>query len=143
MTVHISAPERTADSGVRTADALRELKELLGDRILLDDEVRDLYRSDFGRTVNRLPGAVARCTSAEEVAEVVRFCRERKITVDSRGQTHIQSGQTTPDGGLVLDTSVMNTIHEIDEAGETATVGCGVVWRDLVSATLAQGLIPR
>jgi cytokinin dehydrogenase len=137
MTVHI------AESVVRVADALRELKEILGDRILLDDEVRDLYRSDFGRTVNRRPGAVARCTSAEEVAEVVRFCRERKIPVTPRGQAHTQSGQATSDGGVLLDTSVMNTIDEIDEAGETATVGCGVVWRDLVSATLEKGLIPR
>lgn len=140
MTVH------TADSATSTADtssALRELKGLLGDRILLDDEARELYRSDFGRTVNRLPGAVARCTSAEEVAEVVRFCRERKIPVVPRGQAHTQSGQTTTDHGVVLDTSVMNTIHEIDEAGETATVDCGVVWRDLVTASLEKGLIPR
>src|SRR5437763_16396826 len=117
MTVH------SADTEVRVADALRELKGILGDRILLDDEVRDLYRSEFGRTVNRRPGAVARCTSAEEVAEVVRFCRERKIPVTARGQAHTQSGQATTDGGVLLDTSVMNTIHEIDEAGETATVG--------------------
>jgi cytokinin dehydrogenase len=137
MTVHI------ADSTVQVAEALRELKAVLGDRILLDDEVRDLYRSDFGRTVSRLPGAVARCTSAEEVAEVIRFCRERKIPVAPRGQAHTQSGQTTSEGGVVLDTSVMSTIHEVDEAGEMATVDCGVVWRDLVTATLAKGLIPR
>jgi cytokinin dehydrogenase len=140
MTVHTAD---SATSTADTADALRELKGLLGDRILLDDEARELYRSDFGRTVNRLPGAVARCTSAEEVAEVVRFCRERKIPVVPRGQAHTQSGQTTTDHGVVLDTSVMNTIHEIDEAGETATVDCGVVWRDLVTASLEKGLIPR
>ena len=91
MTVH------TADSATSTAAALRELKGLLGDRILLDEEVRDLYRSDFGRTVDRLPGAVARCTSAEEVAAVVRFCRERKIPVTPRGQAHTQTGQATTD----------------------------------------------
>jgi cytokinin dehydrogenase len=137
MTVHSTASE------ISVADALRQLKGILGDRILLDPEVRDLYRSDFGRTVNRLPAAVARCASAEEVAEVVRFCRERKIPITARGQAHTQSGQATSDGGVLLDTSVMSTIHEIDEAGETATVDCGVVWRDLVSATLAKGLIPR
>lgn len=140
MTVHTAD---TATSTADTADALRELKGILGDRILLDEEAREPYRSDFGRTVNRLPGAVARCASAEEVAAVVRFCRERKIPVMPRGQAHTQSGQTTTDRGVVLDTSVMNTIHEIDEAGETATVDCGVVWRDLVTATLEKGLIPR
>ncbi len=142
MTVHTADSVHSTDTA-DTAAALRELQGLLGDRILLDEETRQPYRSDFGRTVNRLPGAVARCTSAEEVAEVVRFCRERKIPVTPRGQAHTQSGQATSQGGVLLDTSVMNTIHEIDEAGETATVGCGVVWRDLVAATLEKGLIPR
>ena len=133
----------TVHSPMTTAEALRELKEILGDRILLDEEVRTLYRSDFGRMVDHLPAAVARCASAEEVAEVIRFCRERKIPVTPRGQAHTQSGQATSNGGVLLDTAVMNTIHEIDEAGETATVGCGVVWRDLVTATLTKGMIPR
>lgn len=133
----------TVHSPMTTAESLRELKEILGDRILLDEEVRALYRSDFGRMVDHLPAAVARCASAEEVAEVVRFCRERKIPVTPRGQAHTQTGQATSDGGVLLDTAVLNTIHEIDEAGEIATVDCGVVWRDLVTATLEKGLIPR
>jgi cytokinin dehydrogenase len=133
----------TVHTPTTPAEALRELKEILGDRILLDEEVRALYRSDFGRMVDHLPAAVARCASAEEVAEVVRFCRERKIPITPRGQAHTQTGQATSDGGVLLDTAVMNTIHEIDEAGEIATVDCGVVWRDLVTASLEKGLIPR
>ena len=126
-----------------TAEALRDLKEALGDRILLDDEVRASFRSDFGRMVDRLPGAVARCANAEEVAQVVRFCRERKIPVVARSQGHTQSGQATTDGGVLVDTSAFRTIHEIDEVNETATVDGGVVWRDLVHATTEKGLVPR
>ena len=133
----------TVHTAISTADALRELKAVLGDRILLDEEVRALYRSDFGRTVDRLPGAVARCASAEEVAEVIRFCRTKRIPIVPQGQAHTQSGQATTAGGVLLDTSAMAAIHEIDEAAETATVDCGVVWRDLVAATLAKGMIPR
>ncbi|HEX4966033.1 MAG TPA: FAD-binding protein [Thermoanaerobaculia bacterium] len=133
----------TVHSPLSTAEALRELKEVLGDRILLDAEVRALYRSDFGRKVDRLPGAVARCTSAEEVAAVVRFCRDRGIPLVPRGQAHTQSGQATTDGGVLLDTSSMATIHAIDETAETATVDCGVIWRDLTAAALAKGLVPR
>ena len=126
-----------------TAEALRDLKEALGDRILLDDEARASFRSDFGRMVDRLPGAVARCANAEEVAQVVRFCRERKIPVVARSQGHTQSGQATTEGGVLVDTSAFRTIHEIDEVGETATVDGGVVWRDLVRATTEKGLVPR
>jgi cytokinin dehydrogenase len=126
-----------------TAEDLRELKEALGDRLLLDEETRSRFRSDFGRMVDRLPGAVALCTSAEEVAEVVRFCRERKIPVVSRGQGHTQSGQATVQDGVLLDTAAMSAIHAIDPAGETATVDGGVVWRQLVEASLEHGLVPR
>jgi FAD/FMN-containing dehydrogenase len=125
------------------SESLRDLKEALGDRILLDDDVRDAFRSDFGRRVDRLPGAVARCASAEDVATVVRFCREHKIPVVARGQGHSQSGQSTTDGGVLIDTSSLRTIHEIDEAGETATVDAGVIWRELVQATVPLGLVPR
>jgi len=123
-------------------EALGELKAALGDRLLLDEAVRDACRSDFGRTVDRLPAAVARCRDAEDVAQVVRFCRAHRIPVVPRGQAHTQSGQATSEGGVVVDTSSMQTIHEIDAEGLTATVDCGVVWRDLVDATLAQGLVP-
>lgn len=140
MTVHSLT---TAANAGDTAEALRDLKVALGDRILLDEEVRNQYRSDFGRMVDRLPGAVARCTSAEEVAEVIRFCRERRIPVVPRGQAHTQSGQATTDVGVVVDTSSMQTIHEIDEAGETATVDSGVIWRQLVRAAMEKGMVPR
>src|SRR5580693_9034447 len=126
-----------------TAEALREIKQALGERILLDEEVRAHFRSDFGRVVDRLPAAVARCASAEDVAEVVRFCRERRIAIVPRGQAHTQSGQATSADGVVLDMAAMTVIHEIDAAGLTATVDAGVLWRDLVDATLAQGLVPR
>ncbi|HJX29128.1 MAG TPA: FAD-binding protein, partial [Thermoanaerobaculia bacterium] len=126
-----------------TAESLRDLKEALGDLILLDEDVRAQFRSDFGRVVDRLPGAVARCTSAEEVAQVIRFCRERKIPVVARGQGHSQTGQSTTDGGVLIDTSAMRKIHEIDEANEIATVDAGVVWRSLVEATVPLGLVPR
>ncbi|MDP9120135.1 MAG: FAD-binding protein [Acidobacteriota bacterium] len=133
----------TVHAPTTLAEALRDIQESLGERILLDPEVRALYRSDFGRLVDRLPAAVARCASAEEVAEVVRFCREKRIPVVARGQAHTQTGQATTEGGMLIDTTALATIHDVDEAGETATVDGGVTWRDLVERTLAHGLVPR
>ena len=133
----------TVQSPTPAAEALREIKEALGERILLEDETLALFRSDFGRMVDRQPGAVARCASAEEVADVVRFCRHKRVPLVPRGQAHTQSGQATTAGGVVLDTSAMAVIHDIDVAGETATVDGGVVWGDLVDATLRHGLVPR
>lgn len=129
-------------SSVSTEHALRELMQRMGDRIVLAEDTRSAFRTDFGRLVDRMPGAVARCTSAEEVAQVVRFAREHGIKVVARGQGHTQSGQATTVDGIVVDTSSMQKIHSIDAEKLVAVVDGGVVWRDLVSATLEQGLVP-
>ncbi len=129
-----------------TADvdsALTGLTEILGDRVSFDETDRGAFRTDFGRIVNRMPGCIARCTSSEEVAQVIRFCREHGIPVVGRGQGHTQTGQSTSDGGVLLDTSLMKTIYNIDAEGLTADCGGGLPWRELVENTVPLGLVPR
>jgi cytokinin dehydrogenase len=138
----------TVDTARPTTDILSELREVLGDRLLLAEEDRARARSDFGRMVDHLPAAVARCRDAADVAAVVRFCREHRIPVVPRGQAHTQSGQATSEGGVVVDTAEMAAISIAPQGpenpdGPTATCGAGVVWRDLVAASLEQGLVPR
>src|SRR4029078_12601321 len=77
-----------------------------------------------------------------EVAEVVRYCRQTGLPIVARGQGHTQTGQATTVGGVVIDTSAMQKIHEIDAEGLTATCDGGVVWRDLVAASVPLGLVP-
>lgn len=122
--------------------ALDALKEKLGDKLIFDQEVREQFKSDFGRVVERIPGAVARCTNADDVATVIRHCREHNLPLAIRGQGHTQSGQSTTDGGVLVDTSAMQKIHEIDEEGLTAWCDGGVIWRDLVAETVPRGLVP-
>lgn len=133
----------TSLTKVDAASALRGLKDELGSLIVLDDQARAAFRTDFGRIVDRLPGAVARCRNAEEVARVVRFCREAGLPLHVRGQGHTQSGQATSAGGVLLDTSAMQGIHSIDENEGIADVDGGVIWRDLVAATVPRGWVPR
>ncbi len=139
----------TVDTKRTTTELLGDLREVLGDRLLLSEEDRAKVRSDFGRMADHLPAAVARCRDAQDVAAVVRFCREHRIPVVPRGQAHTQSGQATSDGGIVVDTSGMTTIFSIDPEsrenpdGPTATCGSGVIWRDLVTAALEHDLVPR
>lgn len=132
----------TTTSSADYQAALRDLQKEMGDRIDFAEDVRAGFRSDFGRMADRMPGAVARCSTAEEVAQVVRFCRRHGIPVVARGQGHTQSGQSTTDGGIVIDTSAMQTIHSIDPDGLVADCDGGVVWRDLVAAAVPLGLVP-
>ncbi|MEM6456352.1 MAG: FAD-binding protein, partial [Acidobacteriota bacterium] len=134
------------DAAVASADSVfAPLRATLGDRLVFDEAVRAEFRSDFGRIVHRLPGAVARCETTEEVAAVVRFCREHGVPVVARGQGHTQTGQSTTEGGIIIDTAYMKTIHHIEQADDAnlyADCGGGLPWKDLVNAVVPLGLIP-
>jgi cytokinin dehydrogenase len=121
--------------------ALADLAAELGDCISLKLADREEFESDFGRWKHRVPAAVARCRDAAELAAVIRFCRARGIPVAPRSQGHTQSGQSTTHG-LLLDSSAMNRILEINEEELYADVEAGVIWRDLVIAATARGLLP-
>lgn len=122
-----------------TAESVNGLKERLGERLILDDATRQEFQSDFGRMIMRLPCAVARCENVEEIAEVVKYCRENGIPIAPRGPGHTQSGQSTTEG-VVIDTSSMQNIYEIND--DHAYCDGGVIWKDLVKAALDKGLIP-
>lgn len=120
------------------AAALRGL-ERFSDWISFDEELRRSFRTDYGKVVERVPGAVARPRTTAEVALLVRYCREHKLPIVGRGQGHTQTGQSTTHG-VLLDTSAMNQIHEVTD--EYAVVGPGLVWRDFVAHVVPLGLVP-
>lgn len=121
--------------------AIRELARRFGAIVTLEEEARRAFETDFGRWRRRLPAAVARCRSAAELAEVIRFCREHALPVAPRSQGHTQSGQSLT-AGVLLDSSAMSRILAIDEAAGWADCEGGVVWRDLVVEATGRGLIP-
>lgn len=128
-------------------DTFAELRQILGDRAVFDDDVRQSFDSDFGRMVSRVPGCVARCETTEEVAAVVRFCRANGVPIVGRGQGHTQTGQSTTEGGVLVDTGAMTTIHRVnedsaDEDGLYAECDAGVPWRQLVEHVVPMGFVP-
>ncbi|MEM1204459.1 MAG: FAD-binding protein [Acidobacteriota bacterium] len=132
----------TVTAEIDLTQAVRGLAEAFGDRIVLDSDVRAGFQTDFGKVVHRMPGAVARCANSEEVAEVVRYCRRHGVPIVARGQGHTQTGQSTTEGGVVLDTAAMQTIHHVDAEGLWADCDAGVVWRDLVMHVVPMGFVP-
>jgi FAD/FMN-containing dehydrogenase len=94
---------------------------------------------DLGRIVEMLPAAVLMPGSVRDIQVMIRFCLCHGIPVSTRGQGHTTNGQglTT---GLIIASSSLNAIHAIGPGG--ADVDAGVLWRDLVNATVPQGLTP-
>jgi len=129
----------TVSTTAEISAALEGLAAELGDRLVFDPEIRKQFETDFGRWRYQAPAAVARCRDAQDVARVIRYCREHGIPIAPRSQGHTQSGQSLT-RGVLIDTAAMANILEFGE--DYALCEAGVVWRDLVIAATERGLIP-
>jgi alkyldihydroxyacetonephosphate synthase len=88
-----------------------------------------------------LPDVVVRVTSDEEVAATLRAATEYRVPVVPRGGGSGVMGACVPyHGGVVVDTSDMNRVAEIDEQSLTATVEAGLNGRTLEQALNERGL---
>ena len=96
--------------------------------------------NDFGNLIHRTPIAVLRPASVNDVVTVISFAREHGLRIAARGNGHTTFGQSQIEAGIVIDMSSLRKIHQI--APCYALVDAGVVWRDLLRATIAVGLTP-
>lgn len=96
--------------------------------------------SDMGGLVSRIPGAVFRPRSRDDVIEMVRFCRDEGIALAARGQGTTLFGQSLSDGGVVIDMSGLSSVKAV--RADRAVVDAGATWKDVLEATTAVGLAP-
>lgn len=112
----------------------------LDGELVLDDLERDAIGRDVGFLVFKMPAAILRPGSVEDVVKMVRFCRARRIKVVARGQGHSTDGQSQVEGGLVID---MRTLGEVREVGPGyALVDAGSTWRNVLETVVPQGQTP-
>jgi cytokinin dehydrogenase len=95
---------------------------------------------DFGHIVHRAPVAVLRPGSVRDVQRIIRYANRHRIPVAMRGQAHTTLGQSQVDGGVVVDSRTLATIHRVSRHG--AVVDAGVQWLDLTRAAFEHGLTP-
>ena len=132
----------TTDHRAELEGLAQALGDTSGELVSFDAQDLEDHSTDYGRYLKKVPGAVVRCRNTEQVAQVVRFCREHQIPVGIRGNGHSQSGQSIVEGGVLLDTTSMNRIHEVNGEEGWAWVDGGLIWRDLVSHTVPLGYVP-
>jgi FAD/FMN-containing dehydrogenase len=99
------------------------------------DEARKVYNA----MIDRRPAAIVKCTSATDVAAVVRQAAEAGLELAVRGGAHSVPGFGTADGALVADLSGLSTVT-VDPDSRTARAGGGVTWGAFNEATAAHGL---
>ena len=106
------------------------------------DQREDLFLYSYDAMNRRyLPDMVAHPSSAQEISRLISLANEELFPVVPRGAgTGLTGGALAVDGGLIITTSRMNRILEIDRDNLTAWVEAGVFNGDLQAAAAEYGL---
>lgn len=103
------------------------------------DPAYEESRRVFNAMIDRRPGAILRCSSAEDVAYGVSAAREYDLPVSVKGGGHSVAGNAVCDDGLMLDMSSMKGISVEPERG-LAVAGAGLTLGEFDAATSRHGL---
>ena len=121
---------------------LQPLNDLLGDGFVTDPHICEGYGVDWtGRFRGQVLG-VARPSSTEEVAAVLRICNDAGLPVVTQGgNTGLVGGsvpQTSP--AIVLSTRQLRHVGEIDPVSQQVTVGAGLTLAEVRAIATSAGL---
>lgn len=126
-------------------EMLAELKAVLGEEyVITDAEKLDGYKTDeeYDPRRFRVPEAVVIPGSAEEIAAVVKLCNKYNVPVTVRGGgTSLADGAIAVCGGIVLVTTRLNKIIELDTTGMFMVVEAGVRTKDIQELANANNLL--
>jgi FAD/FMN-containing dehydrogenase len=108
---------------------------------LLDDghPEYDGARTVWNAMVDRRPRAIVRCTNADDVAEAIRYGRERGLEIGVRCGGHSVLGVSVPDDGLMVDLTPMSGVR-VDPDRRRAWVQGGALLGALDRAAMEHGL---
>lgn len=137
--------EITAKVSYHQLDAadLAQLKRLVApERVLGSDEISEDYSHDELGGISRRPDALVRVLSTAEVAAVMKYAHMRTIPVVVRGSgTGLVGASVALHGGIMIETTTMNRILEVDSDNLTVTVEPGVLLMDLARHVEFQGFL--
>jgi glycolate oxidase len=120
----------------------RKLEELVGGgKVFSSDAELLCYSYDATPLVSHQPDAVVRVTSEDDIAAVLEFAAREGLPVTPRGSgTGLSGGSIPVKGGIVLLTTAMNRIIEIDAEDLSVTVEPGVITAHIHAAVEELGL---
>jgi FAD/FMN-containing dehydrogenase len=128
-----------------TAPLLDEIRAVVGDRGMLTDHSDTAsYVKDWRGLYQGRTEAVIRPGSTAELAEVVALCARRGVSiVPQGGNTSMVGGAVPHENGseLIISTTRLNRIRELDPADMTMTIEAGVTLKAAQIAAAEQGCL--
>jgi glycolate oxidase len=118
------------------------LRRIVGeDSVLSSKEELVAYSYDATPLWSHMPDVVVLPARTEQISQIMRLANDNKIPVTPRGAgTNLSGGSIPIKGGIILCTTRMNRIIEINRANLNATVEPGVVLQDFQAALAKEGL---
>ncbi len=113
---------------------------LPSNRVLVGTDISPDYAHDELGRIKSAPDVVVRVQSGQEVSKILSYANKRLLPVVTRGAgTGLVGGAVAVTGGIMLDTTLMNRIIELDEDNMTVTVEPGVLLMDLAKYVEERG----
>ena len=131
-----------ADMSDGEKNLINALKAAIGkDYILIDQESLSFYSMDVYRSIET-PIAIIQPGSLEELQEAVRISTGLDIAVITRGggASYTDAYLPSTSKSVVIDTSRLNKIIEINEEDMFITVEPGVTWAEMATALSEKNL---
>lgn len=126
------------------SDFLGALRERLGEPGLLVGGDLAAFENDWRKRYVGRALAVARPASTDDVAAIMRLCREHRVAVVPQGgNTGLVGGSTPDDSGrqLVLSLTRMKRVRAVDVANASLTAEAGCVLAEVQAAAAQAGLL--
>lgn len=118
----------------------KALRAIAPGRVFPQNEISEDYSHDELGGISRMPEALVKVLCTEEVAAVMRYASEHNIPVVARGSgTGLVGAAVAMHGGIMLETTGMNKILELDEENLTITVQPGVLLMELSDFVTEKG----
>ncbi|HET8846190.1 MAG TPA: FAD-binding protein, partial [Ktedonobacteraceae bacterium] len=120
---------------------LAELRTIVGEDFVLNDEADLIAYSIDGTWIEHCPLAVVLPSSASEISAILKLANRERIVIAPRGSASGLSGGSVPlGGGIALSLVRMKRILEIDTVNQVAVVEPGVITAQLQAEVEKLGL---
>lgn len=108
-------------------DHLRELRDILGDHLILDREQKIPFKTDASYYEGNMPMAVAIPESIQEIVDLLKYCQKNSVPVVARGGGTALTGSSIPSTDMVvLSMAKFDRILEVHPEDRYAVVEPGV-----------------
>ena len=100
----------------KVKNAYKEIEDILGSDFISD---KDFMKAAYSRNVDpafpdRWADMIVRPETIEEVSEIVKIANKYKIHMVPRGGGADLVGGSVSEGGILIDLTRMNQIHEVN-----------------------------